>query len=345
MAVSPGGVATVRVTVATLWSSPGAVRPADEAALGPDPDIPAWIAGMSPEQRLDSGVLSQLPLGEQVLVDEVLPDRWARVVALDQPAAGRDARGYPGWLPVDQVSGGAGASAEADGRASWLVVDAPVTDLLARPAGAVALPGVVMGTRLRRTGPAEGDWCPVAVPGQHRPLWAHVDDVGGLPAEQACVVPTAMTVGGRSGPADRPAPVVPAHVPRTAGEAQGLAALSVARRLTGVPYVWGGLSVHGIDCSGLVRLAWRRLGVTLPRDSPDQAAVTTDVPLGEERPGDLYFFARPGKPIHHVGIVTGEGRMLHASYTTGRVVEEPLTDARAATLVAARRVPSAVDVD
>ena len=48
MAVSAGGVATVRVTVATLWSSPGAVRPADEAALGPDPDIAAWVEGLSP---------------------------------------------------------------------------------------------------------------------------------------------------------------------------------------------------------------------------------------------------------------------------------------------------------
>jgi hypothetical protein len=343
VAVSAGGVAAVRVTVATLWSSPGAVRPADEAALGPNPDIAAWVAGMSPEERLDSGVLSQLPLGEQVLVDEVRPDRWARVVALDQPATGRDARGYPGWLPVDQVSGA--VTAEPNGHGAWLVVDAPVTDLLAKPAGAVALPGVVMGTRLRRTGPADGDWCPVAVPGHHRPLWAHVDDVGGLPAEQACVVPAAMAAGARPVPADTAAPPVPAQVPRTAGEALGLAALSVARRLTGVPYVWGGLSVHGIDCSGLVRLAWRRLGVTLPRDSPDQAAVTTDVPLGEERPGDLYFFARPGRPIHHVGIVTGEGRMLHASYETRQVVEEPLPDTRAATLVAARRVPSAVDVD
>ena len=90
VAVLPGGVAVVRVAVATLWSSPGAVRPADEAALGPHPDIAAWVAGMSPEQRLDGGVLTQLLLGEQVLVDEVRPDGWARVVALDQPAAGRD---------------------------------------------------------------------------------------------------------------------------------------------------------------------------------------------------------------------------------------------------------------
>ena len=76
-----------------------------------------------------------------------------------------------------------------------------------------------------------------------------------------------------------------------------------------------------------MHLAWRRFGVTLPRDAPDQAAATTDVPLGEERPGDLYFFARPGKPIHHVGIVTApaSGGCCTPATTTGRVVvEEPL---------------------
>ena len=344
MAVSAGGVAAVRVTVATLWSSPGAVRPADEAALGPSPDIAAWVAGMSAEERLDSGVLSQLPLGEQVLVDEVRPDRWARVVALDQPAAARDARGYPGWLPVDQVSGA--ATAEPNGHGAWLVVDAPVTDLVAKPAGAVALPGVVMGTRLRRTGPADGDWCPVAVPGHHRPLWAHVDDVGGLPAEQACVVPAALAAGARPVPADTAAPPVPAQVPRTAGEAQGLAALSVARRLTGVPYVWGGLSAHGIDCSGLVHLAWRRLGVTLPRDARRPGRRDHRRAAGRGAPGRPLLLRPAGQadpPRRHRH--RRRGGCCTPATRPRQVVEEPLPDARAATLVAARRVPSAVDVD
>jgi cell wall-associated NlpC family hydrolase len=110
-------------------------------------------------------------------------------------------------------------------------------------------------------------------------------------------------------------------------------------------YIWGGVSAYGIDCSGLVHLTWRRFGVRLPRrNADDQAQATVPLPPGEERPGDLYFFARPGQPIHHIGIVTAEPgpgddrRMLHACYTRRRVLEEPLPAERAATLVGAHRV-------
>jgi cell wall-associated NlpC family hydrolase len=119
--------------------------------------------------------------------------------------------------------------------------------------------------------------------------------------------------------------------------------LKTATMLRETEYVWGGLSPFGIDCSGLVHLAWRRHGVTLPRDAYNQAAATTPVPLGEERPGDLYFFARNGDRIHHVGLVAAAPRgttrvMLHACSVSGRVVIEELAGERAATLVFAHRV-------
>jgi gamma-D-glutamyl-L-lysine dipeptidyl-peptidase len=247
--VTTGGTAAVRVAVATLWSSPEAIRPLDAAALGPAPDIAAWVAAMNADEQIGEGVLSQLGLGERVLVEEVRPDGWVKVVALEQPAAKLDPRGYPGWLPLAQL----GPTAQR-------------------------MPAAPVG----------------------------------------------------SGPDDRsPVPV------------SSLAALSLtaARQLIGVPYVWGGLTPHGIDCSGLVRFVWRQLGVTLPRDADDQAGATAPVAFGDEAPGDLYFFARPGRHIHHVGIVAGPRRMVHACYTQRRVVEEELPPARAATLVAARRVP------
>jgi cell wall-associated NlpC family hydrolase len=116
----------------------------------------------------------------------------------------------------------------------------------------------------------------------------------------------------------------------------GRADLALARRHLGLPYLWGGTSAYGLDCSGLVHLVHRELGRVLPRDAHDQHAACQPVPVDEAEAGDLYFFARPGRPGHHVGMVTAPGRMLHAA--EGRcVVEEDLTADRLAALTAAGR--------
>lgn len=303
MPLAPGREAVVRVTAATLWSGPEAVRPVDRPAIGPLADIPTWVSGMDSDQQVSDCVLSQLLLGERVLVEELRPDGWARVVAVEQPAAKLDPRGYPGWLPAAQL-------AAADPAPASCVVDAVTTTLRTTPGGSVALAGVILGTRFAATGPARDGWLPVEVPGHDAPLWASEVDLAPLPT----LAPTAAEV------------------------------LAVARRLDDVLYIWGGVSPYGIDCSGLVHLAWRRFGVRLPRDADDLARATTPLPLGDERPGDLYFFARPGQHVHHIGFVSaapdadGHRQMLHACYTKRRVLDEPMAPERAATLVGAHRV-------
>lgn len=113
--------------------------------------------------------------------------------------------------------------------------------------------------------------------------------------------------------------------------------LAAARTFTGLPYLWAGASPLGVDCSGLVLLAARAVGVQVPRDADDQYRTATKVPLASVRPGDLYFFAHPGKAPHHVGIATRPGRMLNAPQTGTKVREESVTGARARTLVGAGR--------
>jgi gamma-D-glutamyl-L-lysine dipeptidyl-peptidase len=110
--------------------------------------------------------------------------------------------------------------------------------------------------------------------------------------------------------------------------------LAVARTFVGTPYVWGGLGHDGIDCSGLVHLAFRTLGVRVPRDAADQAAAA--LPVEDPRPGDLYFFGRYDEAVSHVGFVT-EGGLLHATESVG-VVEQPMPEERRALLLGAGRL-------
>ncbi|MDX6246877.1 MAG: gamma-D-glutamyl-L-lysine dipeptidyl-peptidase [Kribbellaceae bacterium] len=105
----------------------------------------------------------------------------------------------------------------------------------------------------------------------------------------------------------------------------------------GLEYLWGGTSTYGLDCSGLVHAVSRVLGQRIPRDAHDQADVLESIPLEEARPGDVYFFGRAGKQIHHVGFVSAQG-MLHASETGKRLENEPLLPERRETLVAAGRL-------
>ncbi len=142
----------------------------------------------------------------------------------------------------------------------------------------------------------------------------------------------------RSHLGELPSAAVEPDLPRADAPA-GADVLALAREHLGLPYLWGGTSPLGLDCSGLVHAVWRRFGVVVPRDADDQEAAAYPVALGEERPGDLYFFAHPGRPVHHVGIVSAPGRMLHAPETGRGIVDEALGPDREATRYAVGRLP------
>jgi hypothetical protein len=87
-----------------------------------------------------------------------------------------------------------------------------------------------------------------------------------------------------------------------------------AAQLKGIPYVWGGESLTGFDCSGLVQYVFGKAHIQLPRTADAQMAYGSPVPYSSAKPGDLMFFNTGNKPgeVTHVGIYMGNGHMLHA---------------------------------
>jgi len=101
--------------------------------------------------------------------------------------------------------------------------------------------------------------------------------------------------------------------------------VSLAQSFLGTPYEWGGLSANGIDCSGLVHLAFRLAGLAVPRDAWQQEAAAEAVTAGEELPGDLVTYGE--ERADHVAFWLGDGRILHATAREGLgVVEEEEPD-------------------
>lgn len=118
--------------------------------------------------------------------------------------------------------------------------------------------------------------------------------------------------------------------------------IELGKRFLGIPYLWGGRSSFGFDCSGFTQMLMRSRGINMPRDADQQAAWSgvTAIQRGDLQAGDLLFFGSSAKTITHTGMYIGDGQFIqdttndHPVVQISRLDDEPWTHL----LVACRRV-------
>jgi cell wall-associated NlpC family hydrolase len=237
-------------------------------------------------------VVSQATLGQTVELLET-KDAFARVRTPDR---------YEGWLSRAVIVEYRDAAAPRYARAGRVVEVTSVMANVYRDADVTsARPKLQapLATRLEVEAPGPGErWLAVRLP---------AGDTGYV--QQGDVKP------------------VDPSAPRRRGTRAELVA--TARRFLGVPYLWGGMTARGIDCSGLASRVYHVNGVELPRDADLQFDDPNAVPVPRKglRPGDLLFFGKDAKHISHVGMYLGGGRFINATtYRTPMVREDRLDD-------------------
>ncbi|WP_342536552.1 C40 family peptidase [Sporosarcina sp. FSL K6-3508] len=271
------------VSAATVWSDPNSPRLVDLPALNYPVQLEKWLAQLSFEERLalsDKGqIQTQILYGESVIIDEVVGD-WAKVIACRQPSR-KDPRGYPGWVPLVQLSAAKKVHTEefvrVSARKAWVLEKSG--DPFLRVSFNTIFP----------CGAQQADRTHIWTPHGWK-LISNADVKRFKPIEELSC--------------DKP--------------------LTVGKQFLGLPYLWGGMSAWGFDCSGFIFNLWKACGVLLPRDASDQEKTGRPVSLNqtEWRQGDLLFFREEEDAIvSHVGMYAGNGQMLHAP-STGKSVEQ-----------------------
>ncbi|PAV31341.1 peptidase [Virgibacillus profundi] len=274
------------VQVATVWTTPESARDIDAHGTDNPTNIDQWISGLTYETNLalcdENRVQTQLLYGEPVLVTEI-KEKWAHIVIPSQPSK-KDMRGYPGWVPLSQLS--------KVNRAKW---KSPETAAIINDKTWLESDHGEKEMKLSYM-----TFLPVAE--------VHEDRVEVKTPHGNKFLPKASTYIFSSEKGMDPA--------------SGENIVKAADPFVSLDYFWGGMSSFGYDCSGLAYAMHKANGYEIARDADDQAASGENVDDDKLLPGDLVFFAyEEGKGrLHHVGIYYGDGKMIHAPQT-GKGIE------------------------
>ncbi len=179
----------------------------------------------------------------------------------------------------------------------------------------------------------EGSWCKIRIGDElgyvHKDLI--VFDRSQVPEPTPIVIQRPSSSGSSSRPSGSSSSSSSVPAATSYNSSMGSQIVSYAKNFIGVPYVWGGTTPSGFDCSGFVQYVYRHFGISLPRTTYSQVAMGRSVARADLQPGDLVFFRSAG----HVGIYVGNETYIHAPQT-GRTISIDSMASRS--LYAARRV-------
>ncbi len=291
--VYAGQDAYVDVQAATLWTNAYQARSRiDRFSTADQTNLTAWERAMNSFQKswLIGKTQTQALYGQKVRVLRT-SGSWAKVAVRGQQTP-KSGWGYPGWVPRHQLTPNKNADISND---ELIIQVNSKYGLLYKDRALTKVDhSVGFGTRLPVIEFVSGRAKVAAPGGGHR--W--MSRKHATPFRE-----------GRVRLKSKPTPDK---------------VVNRALRFKGTPYIWGGTSSYGLDCSGLTYQVYRSFGIDLPRDAADQRARGAAVRYRDIRKGDLLFFGSSPRNITHVAMYSGNGRIVHAPFNGSKVVVEDL---------------------
>ncbi len=265
-------------SVATIWKKPKMNRQIDRFAISPAPSIEKWIKEMTIEEKLwlVGRTETQVLYGTKVLLLDEL-EEWVKVCVPGQTTS-RNRLGYEGWMLACQLTKKKKKNSPS------------VVARIKEKRGIVYEDEACLNkwgefsylTEFPLISVKKNKVVIISLEGEEKWMWLKDVEVG----EKKSITNFQL----------------------------GSLVVETALKFIDIPYLWGGTSSFGYDCSGFVYSLYQGQGIQIPRDASEQVLEGKEVARDDIREGDVLFFAHEnGKGrIHHVGVYRGDGEMIHA---------------------------------